>query len=39
MVCIFQVARNRGADFYKPIIITRLLKNKIKLYCIINMHN
>ena len=35
MVCIFQVTRNRGTDFYKPIIITRLPKNKIKLYCII----
>ena len=39
MVCIFQVARNRGADFYKRIIITRLPKNKIKLYRIIKMHN
>ncbi len=29
MVCIFQVARNRGADFYKLIIITRLLTDLI----------
>ncbi|MGN6984623.1 hypothetical protein ACTHSL_06435, partial [Neisseria sp. P0008.S010] len=35
MVCIFQETRNRGTDFYKSIIITRLPKNKIKQYRII----
>ena len=32
MVCIFQVTRNRGTDFYKSTIITCLLKNKSVLH-------